>query len=170
MSMFPSISAELAAPTRERKPTTYSKMLWLLYDFLVEQKRLEYLPGVLLPPGELPMPAFRGPEVGGDACNIRMWELRSPEEVKRNFKGIPIKKSRFHYLYKDEACHIITYRLDIPIEIVDRVLDLEQVRLHKLQLEQAGYKLEEYLDDAAGEDKPGRAVRLVPSTPQPELF
>jgi len=152
------------AGTRQSRPTTYSKMLYLLYDYLVEQKQHEYLPGILLPPGELPMPAFRGPEVGGDACNIRMWELRSPEEQKRNFKGIPIKKSRFHYDYKGEPCHIITYKLDIPLDIVDQVLDLEHVRIHKLQLEQSGYKLEEYMDDADGQDKPGRAVRLIHTT------
>lgn len=155
---------------RRTKPNTYSKILFLLYEYAQGGLQYEYVPGVFLPPGELPMSAFRGPECGGDACNIRIWELRRPQEEKRNFKGIPVKKSRFHYTYKGEPENIITYKLDIPADLLDKVLDLEGVRLFQDQLQQAGYKLQEYEDDADGQDKPGKTVKLVPLISQPELF
>lgn len=161
-----------ATPRHERvtRPTTYSKILFLLYEYHMQQRRYEYLPGVLLPPGQLPMSAFRGPLVGGDACHMRLWELRAPEEAFKHAKGIPIKKNRVYFQHHDDTDNIITYQLDIPRDLCEHVLDLEVVAINKPALAAYGLKCQDYLDDADGSDKPGRAVRLIPLTQTPELF
>lgn len=142
--------------------TTYTRILNLLAEYRTKGLRYEYVRGVYLPAGELPMSAFRGPEVGGDACHMRLWELSAPEEQRINRKGIPIKKSRRHYMGHDGArYHVITYTLDVPLELVDKIIDFAVPRLRIDLLEQYGLKHESYQDDADGADKPGWSVRLI---------
>lgn len=142
--------------------TTYRRILDMLVTYRKQGLRYEYVRGVYLPIGELPLSAFQGPEIGGSAANVRLWELRAPEQQKRSFKGIPIKKSRRYYDGHDGARHnTITYTLDLPLDLIDDVLDLDIPCLRKDVLEMHGYTIEEFEDDADGEDKPGQAVRIV---------
>lgn len=142
--------------------TTYTRCLNLLAEYRTKGLRYEYVRGVYLPAGELPMSAFRGPDVGGDACHMRLWELSAPEEQRKGRKGIPIKKSRRYYTGHDGVQYnIITYTLDVPLELVDKLIDFEVPRLRTEELEQYGYTHESYQDDADGSDKPGWSVRLV---------
>lgn len=142
--------------------TTYHRMLELLVEYRTKELRYEYVRGIYLPAGELPMSAFRGPEVGGDGCHMRMYELRAPEQQKKAYKGIPIKKSRRFYTGNDgKPYNVITYTLDVPVNLLDNLIDFAVPRLRTDQLEQYGYTAEAYLDDAEGSDKPGWAVRLV---------
>lgn len=142
--------------------TTYRRILDMLVLYRRQGLRYEYVQGVFLPIGELPLSAFQGPEIGGSAANVRLWELRAPEQHKRNFKGIPIKKSRRYYTGNDgNRYNTITYTLDLPLDLIDDALDLDIPCLRRDVLALHGYTTEDYEDDADGEDKPGKAVRIV---------
>lgn len=144
--------------------STYSNMLDLLILYRSRGLRYEYVRGVHLPVGELPMSAFRGPEIGGDACHMRMWELRAPVGHRPSAKGIPIRKARRRYAGNDgQTHHVITYTLDIHPDLIEDLIDRSGPSLRKDIAEQLGFEVEDFLDDADGEDKPGKTVRLVKS-------
>lgn len=116
----------------------------------------------LLPPGEVPMPVLQGPECGGSAANVRLSELRMPEEAGKNYSGIPVSKHVRWYQMDGQNVRVVTYRLGITKpENIDRFINFDECRLNKLAISEAGGVILDIEDDAEGHDKAGKAVVIV---------
>lgn len=116
----------------------------------------------LLPPGEVPMPVLQGPECGGSAANVRLSELRMPEEAGKNYSGIPVSKHVRWYQMDGQNVRVVTYRLGITKpENIDRFINFDECRLNKTAIAAAGGVIVEVDDDADGHDKSGKAVKIV---------
>lgn len=140
------------------------KVLERLVRAMKQREELAWPPGSLnkLPPGELPMPVFQGAECGGSGANVRLNELRMPEQAKKSYSGIPIVKNVRWYEMDGEQNRVVTYKLGIsnPANI-DRFIDFEHCRLNKQAVADAGGVIIEIDDDANGHDKAGKAVRII---------
>lgn len=147
------------------------KILKLLMDAQRSQKRIEYPEGSghLLPPGEIPMPVFQGGEIGGSAANVRLSELRMPEEEKKNYRGIPIHKNVHHQQYNGENHRIVTYRLAVKPHMVDKFIDYENCRMNKQVIDSYGGEIVDFDDDADGKDKVGKTVKIIAKGTRPAV-
>lgn len=150
--------------TVDEKLSEKARVLKRLCDAFVNQERVAWPPGSLnrLPVGELPLPMFRGAEWGGDSANVRLNELRMPEERSKGRCGIPIKKAVHFYEFDGKRRRVVTYRIAFnnPAS-VHRYIDIPNCRLDRDRIEQDGGVVWEYDDDAGGMDKPGKAVIVI---------
>lgn len=141
----------------------HKNILKLLMDHQREQIRVQWPEGSgqFLPPGEIPMPLFQGAEVGGSAANVRLSELRMPEELKKNYRGIPIHKNVHAQLYDGKSHRVVTYRLGVKPGYVDKFIDFDNCRLRKDVIAGYGGQIVEFDDDADGKDKSGKTVKII---------
>lgn len=108
------------------------------------------------------MPIFRGKECGGDSAQVRLNELRMPEQRSKGYCGIPIHKAVHFYEWNNERLRVVTYKLGLNNpESVSKLIDIPRCKINKDVLADAGCVLIEFDDDADGKDKSGKAVKIV---------
>jgi hypothetical protein len=117
---------------------------------------------ILFPPGAIPLYRLRGGDMGGDAANVRLNELKRPEEEQKKAHGIPIEKIPFAFTLFGEKHSVIGYRLAMTRDQARSFIDLENCRMKKSVVELWGLELYETTDGAGSAD--GKVVRLRPKT------
>lgn len=122
-------------------------------DCKLNGKQIEVIPGrIYCPVGWVPMYALRGAEIGGDAANMRLWELK---------QKVPIIKRVFFYESSEGDTKLICYEINLQAKNIERLIDFEKVCIREELVVREGGQIVTWFDNADGHDTTGRAVKIV---------